>query len=366
MESSTIQVHQDPQQSRKLCREFAVIFMRIRKLLDESVEVHDLIDFLEGYSHPLYPEEQYVNPKVFMHASTADELLKSLFPKHINYIHYYLLEDIVEVFGCNESKKALKDYKHLISRKHKLDHMPAPISDEEIEQSVGTKRLKIEVDTNEGTVGLVESIQRSLEKVSGIRKTSIVYACQDPGSVILTFLIPDGASRVFLELNSEDLETLANAGVMKLQMGSFVLNSIKLYVSDQFKHKRDTKSSYLQQHLQQRRGELTPERYFHLLELLHALPIKELDTVCSKKFLASLAEDVTDWKRLALSLGLLQQEVEDILAQWQDEYSQMYSAFMTWKEKERDFATYHNLLGCILQHGSIEEVEVILQSLGPG
>ena len=366
MESSTVQVHRDPQQSHKLCREFAVLFMRIRKLLAESVKVHDLIDFLEGYSHPLYPEEQYVNPKVFVNACTTDELLKSLFPKHINYIHYYLLDDIVEVFGCSESKKALKGYKHLMSKKHKLDHMPDPISDEEIEQSVGTKRLKIEVDTTEGTVSLVESIQRSLEKVSGIRKSSIVYACQDPGSVILTFLIPEGVSHVFIELNSEDLETLANAGVMKLQMESFVLNSIQLYVSDRFKRECDTKSSYLQQHLQERRGELSPERYFHLLELLQALPIKELDTICSKKFLASLAEDVTDWKGLALGLGLLEQEVEDIMAQWQDEYSQMCSAFMTWKEKECDFATYHNLLGCILQHGSIEEVGVMLQSLGPG
>ena len=74
------------------------------QLLDQSVNVTDLKDFLDCYSHPLYPEQRYIDRKVYKNAKTTKAVLKSLCPTFINYQHLSLLEDIVEEFGCEESR----------------------------------------------------------------------------------------------------------------------------------------------------------------------------------------------------------------------------------------------------------------------
>ena len=33
-----------------------------------------------------------------------------LFPQFVNFVHYYLLEDIVETFGCNVAKEVLQQF----------------------------------------------------------------------------------------------------------------------------------------------------------------------------------------------------------------------------------------------------------------
>ena len=76
--------------------------MRVTELLDRSVDVTKLKDYLGLYSHPLYPEQKYVEPVIYKHANTPGQLLKLLHPKLVNYQNYYLLEEMVEEFGCDE------------------------------------------------------------------------------------------------------------------------------------------------------------------------------------------------------------------------------------------------------------------------
>ena len=45
------------------------------------------------------------------------------------------MEDIVEEFGNDDARKLLQEYRSVFGKKQKLTVMPAPIMDEEIEQS---------------------------------------------------------------------------------------------------------------------------------------------------------------------------------------------------------------------------------------
>ena len=102
--------HPDPREMHHLSSDFASMFSDVTDLLDKSVDMVKLKDFLDCYSHPLYPEQRYVHPKIYKDASTTKQLIKSLFPEFINFMHYYLLEDIVEKFGCDKAKEVLQEY----------------------------------------------------------------------------------------------------------------------------------------------------------------------------------------------------------------------------------------------------------------
>ena len=103
--NSSSKPHSDPRETHHLSSDFASMFSVVTDLLDKSVDMAKLKDFLDCYSHPLYPEQLYVHPKIYKDANTTKQLIKSLFPQFINFIHYYLLEDIVGKFGCDKAKE---------------------------------------------------------------------------------------------------------------------------------------------------------------------------------------------------------------------------------------------------------------------
>ena len=276
------------------------MFSDVTDLLDKSVDVVKLKDFLDSYSHPLYPAQPYVHPKIYKDASTSKQLIKSLCPQFINFMHYYLLEDIVVRFKCDEAKEVLQQYTEQKdsdkndSKKRKLEDLPHPITDGEIEQFLGTKRLKVELegDTSDATVEVIGEIQKTLEKTTGVKRAVIVYACNDPGSVLLTFLIPESILHIFRELNTEDLTILANSGVMKLEVEEVIIDDIQRYftVTSHAGRLRVaaesgvlTKATGLQYYLQQRAIDMSSERYSHLLKMLGSVEPKMLNDDCSEK-----------------------------------------------------------------------------------
>ena len=337
-----------------------------------------LKDFLDGYSHPLYPEQLYVNPKTYQGANTTKQLIKSLCPQFINFMHYYLLEEIVGKFGCDRAKQVLQQYTdQKCSRKRKLNSLPGPITDGEIEQFHGTKKLKVQIegDTSDATVEIIDELQKTLEKASGIKRAFITYGFFDPGSVLLTFLIPETIFHIFHDLNTEDLAILADSGVMKLEVDEVVIDNIQQY-STVKRHAIDlqvavegdgcTKPTGLEYYLKERAREITSERYLHLMKMLGSAETVMLNDVCSEEFLRTFAEDLQDWKKLAPYFSIHEWNIKEFVYKYPDENDQKYQTLMCWKKAEGSTATYYNLLESLILHGNIGEVEALLQRLGEG
>ena len=366
----------DPRELHHLCREFATTFTELAEILNTSVQISKLKEFLKSYCHPLHPEEHYVDPKIYGTATTTKELLEFLVPQYINYMHYYLLEDIVVTFGCDRAKEVLQQYTdQKYSRKRKLNSLPGPITDGEIEQFHGTKKLKVQVegDTSDVTMEIIDEIQEVLEKASGIKRKFILYAFQDPGSVLLTFLIPDTIFHIFHELNAEDLAILADSGVMKLEIDEVVIDNIQKYstvkshaVEVAVEGGERTKPTGLEYYLKKRDTEMTSERYLHLLKMLGTVETATLNDICSEQFLETFSKDLQDWKKLAPYFSIHELNIEELVFNYPDENDQKYQALLCWKKVDESTATYYNLLVSLILHGNIGEVEALLQRLGEG
>ena len=119
-----------------LSARFSRLISTLGDLLEECTNVDTLSGFLTMFSHPLYPERRYVEPRVYSSAKTIKDLLLGLFPQYINYKDHYLLKEIAESSGNDECKQCCQEYKCIINRAvRKLHNHPAPITDDEIEES---------------------------------------------------------------------------------------------------------------------------------------------------------------------------------------------------------------------------------------
>ena len=360
----------DPRESSHLCRDFAIAFPEVANILNTFVHVSELKIFLESYSHHLHPEQLYIDPKIYRDASTTEQVMKSLFPQFINYMHYYLLEDIVVRFHYGRAKEILQQYtEQKVRCMSKLKDLPGPITSEEIEQFHGTIKLKVEVkgDISDATVEVIDKVEDALEKATGVDRTVIVYVGHDLGS-ILTFLIPESIVHIFHELNAEDLTIIANSRVMKLEVDERVIDNIQQdttvkVAADSSEH---TKQTGLEYYLQQRATEMTSERYSHLLKMLGSVDPKMFNDDCSEEFLKRFAKDLHDLKNLAFYFSIHEWNIEELVCNYPDEDDQKYQALLCWKRAEGSTATYYNLLESLILHGKVEELEVLLQRLGEG
>ena len=358
----------DPRESHHLCRDFAIIFPEVANILNTFVHVSELKTFLGNYSHPLHPEQLYIVSKIY---TDAEQVMKSLFPQYINYVHYYLLEDVLVRFQCDRAKEILQQYTEQIVRcKSKLKDLQDPITNREIEQFHGTVKLKEEMkgDASDATVEVIDEIKDALEMATGVNQTVIVYVSHDPGSVLLTFLIPESIVHIFHELNAEDLTILANSGVMKLEVDEVVVGNIQQYTTvkvaaDSGEH---TKQTGLEYYLQQRATDMTSERYSHLLKMLGSVEPKMLDDDCPEEFLKRFAKDLQDLKKLATYFSIHEWNIEELVCNYPDEDDQKYQALLCWKRAEGSTATYYNLLESLILHGKVDEMEALLHRLGEG
>ena len=140
----------DPRNGHHLSGEFAKMLFIVAALLEKCTNVDVLKEFLKFYSHPMNPDKLWIEPHVYRDAKTVRAVLFSLFPLYINYMEHYILEVIIDKFGNDECRDPFLQYEQMLKRSvSKLREHPAPLSDEEIEQSVGQKRLKVTIS---GTV----------------------------------------------------------------------------------------------------------------------------------------------------------------------------------------------------------------------
>ena len=208
--------------------EFAYTFSTVVDLLDEATNVKTLIRFLKSLCH-LRTQVPYISPKLYEHCTTTAEILESLQPQFINPMHLYLLKKMVDKFGCDKAKKLVRQYDTNFPREIPLKQLGDPLTDEEIEAYIGTKTLKVVIDRDPNGVTKrdVEVYQGVIVRNTGIPPEVTVYAKSTTGSVILTFLIPEGTADAFINPTVEHLLFLSGSGVVRMEVDGDVCNVLE-------------------------------------------------------------------------------------------------------------------------------------------
>ena len=164
----------DPRNGHHLSGEFAKMLFIVAALLEKCTNVDVLKKFLQICSHPMYPDKLWIEPHVYRDAKTVRAVLFSLFPLYINYMEHYILEVIIDKFGNDECRHYFLQYKQMFQRSvSKLREHPAPLSDEEIEQSISGRAI---ASPN------IHTVQEAIRKATGVGLSGQVFAHQDVGS----------------------------------------------------------------------------------------------------------------------------------------------------------------------------------------
>lgn len=366
----------DPRSGHHLSAEFSKLLCTLGNLLDKCTNVNELKQFLQFYSHPLYPEKRYIEPHVYCHAKTVKEIMLGLFPHYINYVQHYLLKEIVDGYGTDVCRECFHKYEQSFSRFFgKLQNHPAPMTDEEIENRSGQSRLRVTKsgDTNATKLEDIQSVQQAIYQTTGINATGQVFAHQDPGnSVIFTFLIPNCVIQLFIEMSDEDVDILAAAGITQMQVEEAeIMNINLLQPTTKGKKVRTTlsltaqssevlvKSNSLENYLSERQDIPNHERS-HLIAMVKAISDNQLNEVCSEDLLQTFSAHIQDWRTIAPFFGVQEYYYENFTTKYPRVADQNYQLLLLWKMREGDNAKYCHLLETVIVHGKAEEVEALI------
>ena len=364
----------DPERRYHLSGEFSILLSTLGNLLQQYTDVHSLKNFLRYFSHPLYPEKLYIEPCVYCDATTASDVIFSLTPMYINFIHHYLLQEIVDKFGNEECKHHYQKYEQTFQRSvRKLRHHPAPVTDDIIEQCSSQKRLKVSVDgdVNRSTPQDMQTVQGAITQSTGIGQAGLVYANQDPGnSVIFNFLIPHSFVELFNELCENDLTILASAGITNIQVEELDIAVIKTHttglkrvkgLSSSARASREpVKPSSLEHHLNERQ-DIPSKECCDLIAMVKMISDTQLNEVYSERLLLEFSSCIHDWRTLAPFLGMQDFYYDEFTTRYPRVADQNYQLLLYWKRRVGESAIYHHLLETVILHGKTEEVRALAQ-----
>ena len=358
-----------------LSGKFSKLLSTLGNLLQQCTNVDSLKKFLRCFSHPLYPEKLYIEPCVYCRAETASDIIFSLTPLYINFIHHGLLREIVDNFGNDECKNHYQNYEQTFERLvRKLRHHPAPVTDDNIEQYSSQKRLKVSVDgdVNRTTPQDMQTVQEAITQATGIGQAGLVYANQDPGnSVIFNFLIPHSFVELFNELCDNDLTTLACAGITNIQVEELDIAVIKTHTTELKRVKglssstarasrEPVKPSSLEHHLKERQDIPSQERC-DLIAMVKMISDTQLNEVCGEELLLEFSSCIHDWRTLAPFLGMQDFYYDEFTTRYPRVADQSYQLLLYWKRRVGKSAIYHHLLETVVLHGKTEEVRALTQ-----
>ena len=364
----------DPKKGHKLSAKFAYLLTTLSDLLNECADVSKLKKFLNNYSNPMLPEELYVHPSVYEDAQTSGEVISRLKPRYINYMQYDFLKEILDIFGNDECKKHFTQYVQTFKRLVlKVRHHPAPITDEEIECSIGQKTLKVTRtgDVNATTPQDIQNTQEVIEKATGVSQVAQVYARQDGAfSVIFTFLIPECVEHRFHELSEADLTLLADAGIKKIEVGELEIENVSQYCtrvkkaqkssnSTSERNRENVKPTTLRYYLMQRKDFSVNETSM-LMDTLKNVQEDQLNVVCSDKQLRTLSKCIQNWRNLAPFLGMPDFYFDEFTTRYPKKEEQKYQLLLYWKRREPN-GTYQDLLQTVIIHGTVKEVKDLIK-----
>ena len=357
---------------------FAIVMDRITEIVASSVKQDKLLQFLHFYGHPLNPEMRYIDQQILQNTSSVSEVMKSLFPDYINYINTGLLEDIIVRFECKEAEILLQQYHDRYPINRLLRDMPDPVPDKRLDLT-RRKRLRAKCDDDfDGARAIdVKRIRTAIESATGIDHRFVTHAQHSEGCFILTFLIPESVIGIFQDLSDEDLEILAEARIMELQVDNFVISDIQKYCLQ----KTDSSTQSIiapiagqsgitakgfDSYINQRAKHFTSKEKGQISGLLKSIPKSRMEEVASYSFLQQLATHVEDWRELAPHFGITEHEVEVLAFSYSDVGEQRYRALHCWKQINPDNATYKELIACLLAHAPFQLIEAALKLMTPG
>ncbi len=208
--------------------EFAVMLSKLIPLIDKALELKTLKRFLRFFCDAT-TGKPHVQVAIYEHCTSTKEILDTLLQQcRFHCIQLNLLRRIVESYGCGDCKRLLQEYEAKMPKSAPLKRSCNELSDVEIESSSGTKRLKVEITGDSDTCCLedVESTQEALEKATRVDRDVIVFAKHEPGSVILTFIIPEGTVKSFTDISKSEkkLSDLATIGILSIKIDQVTID----------------------------------------------------------------------------------------------------------------------------------------------
>ena len=365
-------------EQKRICSYFATVMDRITEILETLVKLEALLRFLRLHCHPLNPEMLYFDRHILHNTKSVSEVMESLVPDYINYMDTVLLEAIIERFEVKEAQKLLQGYHDRYPHSRQLSDMPDPIPDERLDQTRRQKlRAKCDGDFDSARACDVRRVQSSIEGATGIDHGFVTPAQHSEGSLIFTFLIPDSVSGIFQELCDEDLELLAEAGIVEVQINDFVLSDIHRYCPQRTRSTVQSTSlsgtcqsgittKGYDTYIEQRSEPFTNKEKAHLTGLLKIVSKSKLEEVCSDAFLRQLVPHMRDWRKLVPGFGIGDIEAEELACRYQDVSEQRYRALCCWKQINPETSTYKELIACLLAHAPFDLTEAALMMLIPG
>ena len=364
-------------EERRIICYFTIVMDRITEIVVSSVSLDKLLQFLYLYCHQLYPEMHYLEQQTLQDTSSVSAVMKSLVPEYVNYMATELLDAIIERFDCKEARSLLEQYHDRYPINRLLKDMPDPVSDDRLDQ---TKRKRMRVECNGGIdfesakAGDVKRFRTAIEDATGIDHQFVTHAQHSEGSLILTFLIPESVSCIFQELCDEDLEILAEAGIVELKIDDFVISDIRNYCPQRIESSTQSLyapstgqsgttakgfDSYIAEHF-------TNKEKGQLKCFLESIPKSRMEELCSDAFLQQLATHMRNWRELAPHFGISELTAKELAYHYPDVDEQRYRSLDYWKQINPDNATYKELIACLLAHAPFDLIEAALKMLTPG
>ena len=199
-------------------QKFNSVTTQLERDIRETVQPSELKRFLFGQSHILYPESKYIDPLLLAHADSVPEILDALTPQYINYLNWSLLLQIADTFNP-QSRHTIEEYTSIsqFSPSTRLKTIPDPLSEDEIVEHHGVKRLTVTRGGggSDWTLGDVWRMQTALEKATGINRGFLPFAYWESSNSghEFTFLIPKDCSKIFEDLSREDKNILDICGL---------------------------------------------------------------------------------------------------------------------------------------------------------
>ena len=354
--------------------EFQKFISKVGISLGGCVDTGELKEFLQSFSHILYPEDQYIDPRLLEDAESVHQIFTALQPHIINFLNWGVLWKVIGAFDTKEIS-VFQSYTSSFPPHTQLSTLPDPLSEEEVSEFKRFQKLRVTCGSDsraEWTLGDVQVVRQAVEKATGIDQDFIIYAYWEGGFTThqFTFLIPSPISGIFGELCEEDLTILAGNGVQRLEVDYDTVadniqeyNALLQYVAPVREENRMRTKSFGLEHFIPGDGveQMSEEEFRHLNDLIASISADKLQKTCSNDVLKEFAKKMRSWKDLAPYLGVNEWDLKDLAEMYPgDEDEQKYVALLYWKEIDVNSATYERLVECLLRHGHVDDTKQLL------